>query len=61
MILHNEELHCLCRSPSIVRIVKSRGLQWTGHVARIERHNGCIQNFYGEISWKTWMPEKMVG
>ena len=28
--LHNEELHCLYRSPNIVRVIKSRRLRWTG-------------------------------
>ena len=34
--LQNEELHSLCRSPNIVRVIKSRRLRWTGHVARME-------------------------
>jgi hypothetical protein len=31
--LHNKELHNLCSSPSIIRIIKSRRMRWTGHVA----------------------------
>ena len=31
--LHNEELHSLCRSPNIVRVIKSKRLRWAGHVA----------------------------
>jgi hypothetical protein len=31
--LHNEELHDLYSSPSIIRIIKSRRLRWAGHVA----------------------------
>ena len=34
--LHNEELHSLYRSPNIVRVIKSRTLRLTGHVARME-------------------------
>jgi hypothetical protein len=30
--LHNEEIHCLCCSPH-VRVIKSRRIMWTGHVA----------------------------
>ena len=37
MGLHNEELHSLYRSPNIVRVIKSRRLRWTGHVARMEK------------------------
>jgi hypothetical protein len=33
--LHNEELHDLYSSPSIIRIMKMRRMRWTGHVARI--------------------------
>jgi hypothetical protein len=33
--LHNEELHNLYSSPDIVRQVKSRGMSWAGHVARM--------------------------
>jgi hypothetical protein len=32
--LHNEELHDLYSSPSIIRIIKSRRIRWAGHVAR---------------------------
>jgi hypothetical protein len=28
--LHNEELHILCCSPSIIRIIKSRRMRWEG-------------------------------
>jgi hypothetical protein len=31
--LHNKELHDLYSSPSIIRIIKSRRMRWTGHVA----------------------------
>jgi hypothetical protein len=31
--LHNEELHDLYSSPSIIRIVKARRMRWAGHVA----------------------------
>jgi hypothetical protein len=33
--LHNEELNDLYSSPNIVRVIKSRRMRWTGHVARM--------------------------
>jgi hypothetical protein len=33
--LHNEELHDIYSSPSIIRIIKSRKMRWAGHVARM--------------------------
>jgi hypothetical protein len=33
--LHNEELHNLYSSPSIIRMVKSRWMRWIVHVARM--------------------------
>jgi hypothetical protein len=33
--LHNEELHDLYCSPSIIGIIKSRRMRWAGHVARM--------------------------
>jgi hypothetical protein len=38
--MHNEELHDLYSSPSIIRIIKARRMTWTGHVARMgEKRN----------------------
>jgi hypothetical protein len=38
--LHNEELHNLYSSSSIVRMIKSRRMRWAGHVTRMgERRN----------------------
>jgi hypothetical protein len=33
--LHNEELHNLYPSPSIIRMNKSRRMRWAGYVARM--------------------------
>jgi hypothetical protein len=35
MFLCNKELHNLYSSPSIIRMNKSRGMRWAGHVARM--------------------------
>jgi hypothetical protein len=38
--LHNEELHNLYSSPSIIRIIKSSRMRWARHVARMgEKRN----------------------
>jgi hypothetical protein len=39
--LHNEELHNLYSSPSIIRIIKSRRMRLVGHVAYMEKEE-CI-------------------
>jgi hypothetical protein len=38
--LHNDELHSLYSSPNIVRMIKSRGMRWAGHVARMGEGRG---------------------
>jgi hypothetical protein len=37
--LHNEELHNLYSSPSIIRMIKSRRMIWAGHVAQMWEKN----------------------
>jgi hypothetical protein len=40
----DEELHDLCSSPSIIRIIKARRMRWAGHIARMGirgRSVGC--------------------
>jgi hypothetical protein len=39
--LHNEELHNLYPSPSIIRMVKSRRMGWTRHIVRL-RDEECM-------------------
>jgi hypothetical protein len=40
--LHNEGLHTLYCSSYIIRMIKSRGMRWAGHVARM----GEMRNKY---------------
>jgi hypothetical protein len=40
--LHNEELHNLYSSPSIIRIINWRRMRWAGHVARMEGKEECV-------------------
>jgi hypothetical protein len=40
--LHNEELHNMYSSPSIIRMIKSRRMRWAGYVARMgAKGNSC--------------------
>jgi hypothetical protein len=34
--LHNEELHDLYSSPTVVRVTKSRRMRWSRYLARME-------------------------
>jgi hypothetical protein len=40
--LHNEELHNLYSSSSIIRIIKSRRMRWAGHIARMGKRGSLI-------------------
>jgi hypothetical protein len=40
--LHIDELHSLYSSPNIVRVIKSRGMRWAGHVARMGEGRGVL-------------------
>ena len=48
--LHNEELHSLYRSPNIDRVIKSRRLRWTGHVARMEEGRRAFKILAGKLT-----------
>jgi len=41
--LHNEELNGLYCSPNIVRVIKSKRMRWTVHVARIGEKIGVCR------------------
>jgi hypothetical protein len=45
--LHNEELHNLYSSPSIIRIIKSRWMRWAGHVARMREKRNMYRLLVG--------------
>ena len=46
--LHNEELNDLYCSSSIVRVIKSRRMGWTGHVARMGEERGVYRVLVGK-------------
>jgi len=43
--LHNEELNDVYCSPIIVRVIKSRRIRLTGHVARMGKRGGMSVGF----------------
>ena len=56
--LYNEELSDMYSVPNIVRVVKSRRMRWTGHVARMRERRGAYRVLVGkplgkETTWKT--------
>jgi hypothetical protein len=50
--LHNEELHNLYSSPSIIIIIKSRRMRWAGHVARMEEKRNVYRLLVGKPEGK---------
>jgi hypothetical protein len=49
---HNEELHNLYSSPSIIRIIKSRRMRWAGHVARMGKKRNVYRLLVGKPEGK---------
>jgi hypothetical protein len=45
--LHNEELHVLYSSPSIIRVIKARRMRWAGNVARMGELRGAYNILVG--------------
>jgi hypothetical protein len=50
--LHNEELHNLYSSPSIIRMLKSRRMRWAGHVARMGEKRNAYRKLVGKPEGK---------
>jgi hypothetical protein len=46
--LHNEELHDLYSSLSIIRMIKSRRVRWVGHVARMGQKKNAYRLLTGK-------------
>jgi hypothetical protein len=45
---HNEELHHLYSSQSIITITKARRMRWVGHVARMGKEKKNAYRFWGK-------------
>jgi hypothetical protein len=50
--LHDEELHNLYSSPDIIRQIKSRGMRWAGHVARMGEERKVYKVLVGKAKGK---------
>jgi hypothetical protein len=46
--LHNEELHKLCSSANVIRVLKSKGMIWAGHVARMRAKRSAYRIMVGK-------------
>jgi hypothetical protein len=47
--LHNEELHDLYSSPSIIRVMKVRRMRWAGHIARMGEKRNAYRLLVGKL------------
>jgi hypothetical protein len=50
--LHNEELHNLYSSPSIMRMIKSRRMRWPGHETRMGEKKNAYRILVGKPEGK---------
>jgi hypothetical protein len=50
--LHNEELHSLYSSPSIIRMIKSWRMRWAGYVARMGKKRNAYRILVGKPDGK---------
>jgi hypothetical protein len=50
--LHNDELHNLYSSPSIIRMIKSRTMKWAGHLARMGGKRNAYKILVGKPEGK---------
>jgi hypothetical protein len=59
--LHNEVLHSLYSSPSIIRMIKPRRMRWAGHVARMEEKRNAYRILVGKPEGKRPLEDQDVG
>jgi hypothetical protein len=46
--LHNERMHNLYSSPSVIRIIKSRRMRWAEHAERMGQKRNVYRLFVGK-------------
>jgi hypothetical protein len=50
--VHNEELHNVYSSPSIIKMIKSRSMRWAGHVVRMREKRNAYRILVGKPEGK---------
>jgi hypothetical protein len=50
--LHNEELHNLCSSPNIIRVIKSERVRWSGNLAYMGQKGNAYRGLVGKPEGK---------
>jgi hypothetical protein len=56
--LHNEEIHDLYSSPSIIRIMKTRRMRWAGHLERMVEKRNAYRLLVGKPEGKLGRPRR---
>jgi hypothetical protein len=59
--LHNEELHNLYSSPSIIRMIKSRRMRWAGHAARMGAKRNANRILVGNPDGNRPLEDQSIG
>jgi hypothetical protein len=59
--LHNEELHNVYFSPSIIRMIKSRRMRWAGNVAQMGSKRNAYRMLVGKPEGKIPRGKQYIG